>query len=45
MGTSVSDYQAPTLPLKKPYFTGCHGIERVKQKTVGNEKKKEDFFL
>ena len=30
MVTSVSDYHAPILPLKKPYFTGSQGIERVK---------------
>ena len=29
MVTSVSDYHAPILPLKKPYFTGSQGIERV----------------
>ena len=31
MVTSVSDYHAPILPLKKPYFTGSQGIERVKE--------------
>ena len=31
MVTSVSDYHAPILPLKKPYFTGSQGIERVKK--------------
>ena len=31
MVTSVSDYHAPILPLKKPYFTGSQGIERVNQ--------------
>ena len=31
MVTSVSVYHAPILPLKKPYFTGSQGIERVKQ--------------
>ena len=54
MATSISDYYAPILPLKKPYFTGSHGIERVKQSSVfakslceitGSDVRKRDKIL